>query len=614
MAAVQELREEMSGPVTREGTGSRHDPRLLVPFAQLAPILVLIGAFLLLPLLGALWGSINGAALDFSRYRAILTDPLYADVLLRSLRIGVVTTTVCVLLGYPVAYFMTTLERRKAALFSIALLVPLFTAFLIRTYGWMVILGRRGVLNTLLMDFGLIDRPLQILGTSAAVYIGLVHVLMPTAVFILYASMSQLDRSLQKASQVLGAHPVRAFMRVYLPMSLPAIISAAVLIFIISIGFYITPVLLGGPSDTMISQLVVTQLTTLLDFQTGYAVAICLLTVTIAMLALSNLFVPIEQMWALQESHRRPGFSDKLLIRARSGKVTRPFRWLLLRLEDALYAAFGRSSCFARILLWAYLLLVIAFLLAPLLIAYLLSFSSSPFLVYPPPGFSLRWYRNFMMDPEWRIALFQSLKLATVVACLSVIIGGTAAFALVRGRMGAKREIFLFILAPLLLPVIILALGLYVSLGKLGLIGSFAGLVIGHLLYCAPYAVIILVAAVRGLDRNIESAAATLGAGPARVFWKIVVPILSPALLAAWLMSFLQSFDELLITLFLLGRQAPTLPIKMWSDIRIQLDPTMSAASSIIVTVVILVVGGSQIRAFLAGTRKVQSEREGQEA
>lgn len=607
MQLTNELSEQSISLSGKSTPGMGRLRRQSVVLLQLVPIVALVTIFLVLPLLVALWGSVDGTALNLDRYSSIWRDPLYANVLARSLQIAATTTVACVVLGYPIAYFMTTLDRRQVSLFSILLLVPLFTAFLIRTYGWMVILGRRGVLNTLLLNVGLVDKPLQILGTSTAVYIGLVHVLMPIAIFVMYASMSQLDRSLLRASQVLGAHPVRAFVRVYLPMSLPAIISAAVLIFIMSIGFYITPVLLGGPADTMISQFVVTQITTLLDFPMGYALAVCLLAVIVGVIVLSNLFVPIEQMWALQDSRqpsrpvRRPGGKGG------TGFHVGLWRRLLLLTEDLLHLLFRHPSWLAPTLMRLYIAAAILFLLAPLAIVYLLSFSSSQFLVFPPPGFSLQWYEKFFLDTEWRTALLQSAKVAAVVATLSVMLGAAAAFALVRGDIRAKRALFLLILAPLLLPVIVLALGLYIMMGELGLLGSFAGLVLGHLVFCAPYAVIILVSAIRGLDRNLEYAAATLGGAPPLVFRKVVLPVLAPALIGAWLMAFLQSFDELLITLFLLGRQDPTLPIKMWSDIRIQLDPTMSAASSTIVTAVILIVVATQLRAW-ASNRQVKPQ------
>ena len=252
--------------------------------------------------------------------------------------------------------------------------------------------------------------------------------------------------------------------------------------------------------------------------------------------------------------------------------------------------------------------LIVIYLIAPMVIVLIISFSSAPFLTFPPPGFSLQWYEKFFVSADWRSALFMSLRVAVVVASLSVLVGAAAAFGLVRGNFAGKRALFLLAVAPLLVPVIIVALCLYVALADMGLLGTFVGLVIGHLIVAVPYALIILVGAVRGLDRNLEYAAATLGARPFLVLRRIVLPSLAPGLITAWIMAFLHSFDELLVTLFLVGRQTPTLPIKMWSDIRIQLDPVISAASSSIVTVIALVIILTQLRSLLPGRTRRRAD------
>lgn len=559
---------------------------------RLALPLVLLAAFFGAPLVEAVWNSIDGLKLDLSRYATIFTDPIYLDVLVRTFRVSAVTTLFCIVLGYPMAFLLTTLSRRSRALLVVAIIVPLFTAFLIRTYGWMIILGRAGVLNKLLMAMGIIDTPLRILGTSTAVYIGLIHVLLPLAIFTMYASMAQIDRSLTIAAQVLGANPVRAFTRVYLPMTMPGVISAAMLVFIISIGFYITPVLLGGPADTMIAQLIVTQVTTLLDFPAGYALSIVLVIATIAVIALSNLFVPIEQMWALQES--RTGTKRATKVRT----LLRPLSYMLSRFENGAYLLLGRPDWLIPLCIKIFAAGIVLFLLAPIAIVYFISFSSSPYLIFPPPGYSLQLYAAFLGDAAWRDALFMSLQLAGLAATLAVALGALASFALVRTPFPGKRAVFLFLVSPLLVPVVVTALLFFVSMSDTGLLGTYPGLVLGHVILAIPYAIIVLVGAVRGLDRNIEFASATLGANAYTTFRKVVLPILTPALGVAWLLAFLHSFDELLVTLFLLGRLPQTLPIKIWSDIRIQIDPVISAASSTIVTAIIIVVVLSQIRGF----------------
>lgn len=555
-----------------------------VSFAKLAPVLLLLIVFFAAPLFEAAWRSVDGASFNLSRYREIFDNPLYFDVLIRTFEVSAVTTFFCVVLGYPMAFLLTTFSQRGRALMAIAIVVPLFTAFLIRTYGWMIILGRAGVLNKMLLGMGVIDTPMRILGTHTAVYIGLIHVLMPLAIFTMYASMSQVDRSLMTAAQVMGANPVRAFTRVYLPMTLPGVISAAMLVFIMSMGFFVTPVLLGGPADTMIAQLIVTQITTLLDFEFGYALSIVLIAATLAAIVFSNFFVPIEQMWALQDSHggRKARISGSAHFR--------PLLFALAQFERVIYLVVGRPRWLIPFLLRMIASGIVVFLIAPIVIVYYISFSSSPFLIFPPPGYSLQLYKTFLSEPPWREALFMSLRLAAIVATLSVVVGALASFALVRSSFPAKRVVFLFVLSPLLVPVVVTSLVLYVSTAHVGLLGTYTGLVIGHMILAVPYTVIVLVAAVRGLDRNVEYAAATLGAPPVLTFRKVVLPALGPGLSVAWLLAFLHSFDELLVTLFLLGRLPQTLPLKIWGDIRIQIDPVIAAASSTIITVVILAV------------------------
>jgi ABC-type spermidine/putrescine transport system permease subunit I len=584
--------------------GGRAPWRPPAPVAQIAPAFVLLFAFFVMPLGQAVWQSFGGFDFRFARYAEIFTNPLYLAVFLRTLEVAVWVTVLSVGLGYPIAYLLTALRRRPATVLAICVLVPLLTAFLIRTYGWMVILGRQGVLNRTLVGLGVIDAPLRILGTGTAVYIGLVHVLMPIAIFTMYAGMARLDRTLVTAAQVLGATPTRAFTRVYLPMSLPGVISAAVLVFIMALGFFITPALLGSPSETMIAQLIVTQITTLLDLEFGFVLSAVLLLATLVVLLVANLVVPLEQMWMLGDAAAVPAVAK----RPGRGGLGRVAHAILYAIEAGLHAVIGRPVWLLPVLLRTYMALAVLFLLAPLAIVYVLSFSSSPFLVFPPPGFSLQWYEKFFASAEWRGALFMSLELAVAVASLSTAVGGAAAFGLVRGSIGAKKGIFLFVLSPLLVPVVIVALSLYVSMDNFGLLGTFPGLVFGHMVVAVPYAIVILVGAVKGLDRNVEHAAATLGAAPAAVLRRITVPLLAPGLVSAWLMAFLHSFDEFLVTLFLLGRQAPTLPIKMWSDIRLQIDPVISAASSAIITVIALLVLASQARS-LAGKRRNEEAR-----
>ncbi|TIV13892.1 MAG: ABC transporter permease subunit, partial [Mesorhizobium sp.] len=312
-------------------------------------------------------------------------------ILLYTLKTGLSVTVVSLAAGYPVAYLLTKIRPRALSIVTVFILIPLFTAFLIRTYAWIIILGREGIINNTLIQFGIISEPLALLNTTFAVVVGMIHVFIPMAIFTMYSSMVRIDHDFARAAQILGAKPVQAFLRVYFPMSLPGVFAAGILIFIIAIGFYITPALLGGPSDTMISQLVVTQMTTLLNFELSYASSIILLLVTIAILFFASLFIPLEMIWsssAVDLANQRRGKR----FRALGGRtsVLRP----LIAVETLINAVTKPLITGHARWLWAYTVVVLVFLTAPLIVIVVLSFSSSPFVVFPPPGFSLQWWEK----------------------------------------------------------------------------------------------------------------------------------------------------------------------------------------------------------------------------
>ncbi|PDT43807.1 ABC transporter permease [Sinorhizobium fredii] len=549
-----------------------------------APLLVLLVGFLLIPLSNIVWGSVEGTKLNFAHYARIFSDEVNFNIMLHTLKIGLIVTVLSLGAAYPVAYLLTKMGSRAFSIVSVFILVPLFTAFLIRTYAWMIILGREGPINNALICLGLVSEPLPLLNTTFAVIVGMVHVFIPMAIFTMYSSMARINHDFARAAQILGAKPVQAFVRVYLPMSLPGVFSAGILIFIVAIGFYITPALLGGPRDAMISQQIVTQMTTLLNFELSYASSVVLLLVTIATLFLASLFIPLEMIWSsatIEPSSRKISARSRLLSGAKQA-----FHPFLIIFEAFAHLVTRRVLTRQSRWLWTYTTVILAFLTAPLIVVVLLSFSSSPFVVFPPPGFSLQWWERLAAATDWHTSFLFSIQLGLVAALFATLIGTMGAFWLVRTTLPIKRPLFLFSLSPLMVPVVIIATSLYIFEARIGLLGSFAGLVIGHVLLSVPYVIVVMAAALRGFDQSLESAAAVHGARPLQVLRLVTLPILKPALWTGGLLAFLTSFDELLISIFLLGRQTSPLPVKFWGDIRFQLNPLLSTASTLIVALV----------------------------
>jgi putative spermidine/putrescine transport system permease protein len=227
--------------------------------------------------------------------------------------------------------------------------------------------------------------------------------------------------------------------------------------------------------------------------------------------------------------------------------------------------------------------LVLLYLVFPILVVVPLSFSAGTYLSFPPPGFSLRWYENFLSRSDWLGAASLSLWVGGAVMVSATALGAPAALALVRSSFPGKDLLTGFIISPLIAPVIIVAIGIYFFYARLGLVGNPFALVIAHTALAVPYVVINVSATLQGFDERLEQAAMNLGATPWRTFWQVTFPIIRPGVLAGALFAFISSFDELVVALFVSGTSAVTLPRKMWESIRFEIDPTIAAVSTILV-------------------------------
>ncbi|MBV9863345.1 MAG: ABC transporter permease [Alphaproteobacteria bacterium] len=224
---------------------------------------------------------------------ALLPDLLSEVVTSRAMMIAMATTNwisltvtaTVLLIGYPVAYYLATSRGLRFTIVIFCVIVPYFTSVIVRTYSWMVLLGRDGIVNQGLLGAGLIDRPLPLIYNKFSITIGMAYVLLPYMVLTLYAAMKAIDPSLMRAATALGASGFYAFRRVYLPLSLHGILSGALIVFILSIGFFITPALMGGPSDVMVAMLVERAVEITLDWPSAAIMSLVLLAATLALYA-----------------------------------------------------------------------------------------------------------------------------------------------------------------------------------------------------------------------------------------------------------------------------------------------------------------------------------------
>lgn len=244
------------------------------------PLVLLIFAFFNIPILIMLMRSFSEPFPSLSQYIYLINHSVYLSVLANTFKIALIITLLCIIIGYPLAYWMTQLSKRWQ-LFVLTLVVLSFlVSILVRTYAWIVLLGNNGIINTLLLKIGIISEPLQMLYNNLGVNIGTLNVLLPFFILPLYFSMLQIDNTLLKAAESLGANPFNVFTRVYFPLTLRALISSSILVFILTLGFFITPALLGGGKVVMIANVLDLLINRMSNWGLASALSIVLLIVT----------------------------------------------------------------------------------------------------------------------------------------------------------------------------------------------------------------------------------------------------------------------------------------------------------------------------------------------
>ena len=256
--------------------------------------LAFFSAFFLVPLVTVFAASVtsaDGGGVTFANYARILFDEYHWSIIGVTFRLGILTTLICLVIGYPLAWYLVRIVKWRAwrRVCVILLILPLFTSNIVRSFGWMVLLGRNGLINETLLGAGLIERPIRLLGTETGILIGLVYILLPFVVLTVGNALAKVDRSLEQASADLGASPASTFWHVTFPLSIPGVVSGAIIVFALAVSAYVTPALLSGGRVTVLAILVFQQYSSVFDFHYGGALAITLLVFTLAMIAVSAL-------------------------------------------------------------------------------------------------------------------------------------------------------------------------------------------------------------------------------------------------------------------------------------------------------------------------------------
>ncbi|WP_413711794.1 ABC transporter permease subunit [Rhizobium sp. Rhizsp82] len=529
---------------------------------NLVPAALLIAAFLWIPLITTVISSLQaGSTWSGANYSSLFGDT-FPKILLATLGDSAAVTLACLFLGVPTAYTLARVEGKIIAVILFALSIPLFVSSLIRSYSWVAILGNRGLLNQFLLYIGLIERPIKMAYTQTGMFAAMVQVQLPLFILPAYSVMRRIDPRVRRAAQSLGADPITAFFTAFLPLAMPGIGAASLLVFIGSLGFFETPAILGPPGAYLVSQSIEVRVNSLGDQGGAAAQAVVLLLLTVLLLSFTILLRKAVAGLKRSLPFEAPRPRSKILLEkiARSASA---WRWMIV----------GSLTTFV---------IVLTFL--PLIILLPLSLSSASYLSFPPVGFSFRWFIAFFETDEWTKGTALSIQLAAAAAAIATFAGGLCVLNLGALPPRARSIALIVASAPLVISPMVLAVSIFYISALLGLIGNPVVFIGTYALMGLPFPVLIIGAALTKLDPALLRAAASLGAKPSTILKTVTLPLLSASVLSGFLFSFVVGFNDLSVSLFLSSGNTRTLPLLMWDDVRQEITPRLAAVSVVVLT------------------------------
>jgi ABC-type spermidine/putrescine transport system permease subunit I len=272
-----------------------------IPALLLAPCLIWIFVFFLLPLGLMCWRSLATEGFSLAPYAVLFTSPLYVKVLLTTLKMASIATVCALLLAYPIAYTLTVTRGKVRGAILLFILIPYWVDIIVRSFSWLIMLGDNGLINKALVGLGLVSEPLALLYNTFSVLVAMTQILLPITIVTLFGAMLRIDRTLMAAATIHGAGEWQAFRTVFFPLSLPGVYGAGLLAFILALGFYVTPALLGSPKETMIAQTIMIDASQLLDWAQASAAGAVLLLITTAIAAVYNRYFSLDRLWGGSE-------------------------------------------------------------------------------------------------------------------------------------------------------------------------------------------------------------------------------------------------------------------------------------------------------------------------
>jgi spermidine/putrescine transport system permease protein len=522
------------------------------------------------------------AEFTLDNYGRLFERQTYPLLLIKTLLMGAGAASLATLVAVPLAYFTSRRVRAKSAV-VLLFIVPLWISLLMRVFAWRIILGENGILNSLLQGLNLTVEPISwfIYNEYVAMFV-MANVVLPYVFVAAFVAIDRVPTELSNASVDAGASPLATFRRITWPLARPGVFVGAALAFLIAVGDYVTPAMVGGLDGTTIGMLISSQFGVAGNWPFGAAIAMLLILSVSALLGMG---------FALTRT--RGTFEPQISQDAREAEHP-------ATLGEHLREWISRGG-FAFVLLLLYL---------PLLVMAIFSFNDSTGQSFPFSGFTLRWYQEAANNPALLAALTRSALVSGLTVAIGTVVGTAFALALARNLVFSSTLAQSLFSLPVALPGIILGISFAIAFRFLDVGSSLFKVVVGHLTFVTPVVTLMVLNRLRTMDCNLEYAALDLGSSQAQLLRHITLPLIRPAIIAGAILGFTLSFDEVLVTLFL-SASDPTLPIYIWNQLRFGFTPEINAVFTLIagVSITAIVIAFSRLnRGAVAGTLTGQGD------
>jgi spermidine/putrescine transport system permease protein len=539
-----------TAPVSKPQTS--HSSRLLpqVPLFAWLAILVLLPNVLLI---GVSFLKAGGGGIIFeptvSNYvRAYQSSGVWF-LLAKTLATAAASTVLAALIAYPMAYYAARVLRKGRFISVLLVIIPLWISLLMRVFAWRVILGEKGVLNSFLLSTGLIAEPSSaFLYNTFSVFLTFVYVSIPFIFIAVYSAIERIPQNLVEAAGDCGANGWRAFSTVLWPLSKPGMSIGLSLAFLMAVGDYITPSMVGGLNGTMLGMVISSQFGIAGNWPYGATLAVILLIGVTLILML------------LFKATRVPG----ILVGegGSTAAIPRKFRTV---------GESVRSKLAFVLFLLPYL-----FLYAPLIIITIFSFNDATVQVFPIVGFTTHWYQEVLHNTGLLAALNRSLYVGLCVLAISIVAGTGFAILFAYGKVAGAKWVEQLLTLPVAIPGVVLGITLVLAFQLLGLPVGIPRVVLGHSTFVMPVVMLTVLGRLRRLDPALVEASLDLGATYGQTIKNVILPLVRGAVIGGALLGFTLSVDEVVVSLFLTGTQ-PTLPVWVWNQMRFGFTPSVNA-------------------------------------